>query len=90
MIIRIFGSNKCKHCLRMMSTLKNANVTFTYVDAMAPENQNECDKHAVQALPHLQIMTKSGMMLVEHMGELEDDFLLRLVTVADTICADEE
>ena len=66
--IRIFGSQDCKNCKKLLDGLNKHGVSYAFVDAMAEETQDFCDRHGVNVLPHVQIVDASGSVLFEQVG----------------------
>jgi glutaredoxin-related protein len=50
--VLIFGSEKCPQCLLQKVSFDKIGVPFEFVDAMAADNQQLCDRMDVDDLPH--------------------------------------
>jgi arsenate reductase-like glutaredoxin family protein len=56
MRVRLFGSNTCERCELIRNGLTLMGYKFEFVDAMSPDNDEICDLHNVDMLPHIQII----------------------------------
>jgi thioredoxin-related protein len=67
--VRLFGSNTCDLCSRTKSELDSMSIDYEFVDAILDENQDLCDLHSVEKLPHIQLyFYDTGKILKEHRG----------------------
>lgn len=66
-IIRIFGSEECDHCMRVKKEFFDMGIDAMFIDANADVNQELCDNHNVEKLPHIQAMS-GGKVIVEKSG----------------------
>lgn len=78
--IRIIGSPDCERCQALVKMYKFQNIDFDYMDANTKENEDFCDKHNVETLPHIQAYyISSGEVLVNGTGFLTPaDILFRV------------
>ncbi len=67
-MIRIFGSKTCAKCQALVNGLKLLRLPHQYVDAMADDMQDFCDRHNVAHLPHVQVVTDEGSVAWEKAG----------------------
>ena len=78
-MIRVFGSNTCGKCHAIVNGLRLLQKPFEYIDAMAEDTQDFCDKHNIGPLPHIQIYDEQGNVLWEK---------AQIVTLTDIVQAD--
>lgn len=69
-MIRIFGSGTCNKCKALITAVSMLKIPHEYVDAMANETQQFCDQHAVDALPHIQILDEDGNVVWNKAGSV--------------------
>lgn len=78
--IRVFGNEKCHMCQRMKKDIHNISLTYEYIDAMADANQDFCDKHSVEKLPHIQAYdSETEKIIVEHRGYIGISDFINLI-----------
>ena len=79
--IRIFGSYECHDCLKVLAIIKKSKSNFEYIDAFEDNEkiQNFCDKHNVDELPHIQFIDEKENILIEHIGEIDADKILKYI-----------
>lgn len=80
MKIRLFGVENCKRCCLMKQLMHRAETPWVYVDANADDTQELCDKYGIDDLPHIQILSDNGDVLMEHIGYLDPYRLKRVVS----------
>ena len=68
--IRIFGAENCVHCKRLIEDFARIGVPCKFIDANAEENQQLCDKHNVDSLPHAQCLSAKDEVLFQHIGPI--------------------
>ena len=79
MKIIFYGAVDCKKCEALKRDLKALGVRFEFVDANAPETQDQCDHHNVDQLPHVvQINPDTGDTLGEWIGTATQNLLQQL------------
>ena len=67
--IRVFGSGTCDLCIRTKSELDSMSIEYEFIDAILDENQDLCDLHSVEKLPHIQVyFADTGKIIKEHRG----------------------
>lgn len=66
--IRVFGSDSCPQCEKLIKELNKYNVNHIFVDANAVDTQKLCDSHNVNKLPHIQILSDDGTVIKEGTG----------------------
>jgi glutaredoxin-related protein len=81
MRIRLFGSNNCPECLKTISLIQHFNIPFEYIDGMSniPEVEKFCDDNKVDHLPHLQFLSDSGNIIIEHIGLITSDQMFKYI-----------
>ena len=82
MKIRIFGSDTCKNCKRVLEVLDNKGISYAFVDALSEDTQDFCDKHHVNALPHVQVVDKNDRIVFEHIGLATDARIKKIIEAA--------
>lgn len=84
--IRIFGSHGCPECDKLIKAMRMHNLDYEFLDAMADDLQDFCDKHNVDDLPHIQVylvgaddvlFEKTGyvspIVLLQYIGDAQDE-----------------
>lgn len=67
--IRIFGSGTCDLCNRSKTELDSMSMEYEFIDALLDKNQDLCDLHSVEKLPHIQLyFADTGKIIREHRG----------------------
>tara|TARA_Y100000310_G_scaffold57488_2_gene52728 strand:+ start:53447 stop:53737 length:291 start_codon:yes stop_codon:yes gene_type:complete len=66
--IRVFGSDKCKHCAKIIEFMNTIGWEHEYIDALADESQEICDKYDIDKLPHIQFLNEDGSIHSECVG----------------------
>lgn len=56
MRIRVFGSNDCEVCKRLLTAMHAVGVSYFYVDAEDDKNDAICEAYGIEELPHIQIL----------------------------------
>jgi len=77
--IRLFASLDCRSCLKLMTLLNRAKISFKYIDAFKDETQKLCDDNNVNDLPHMQILDEKNEVIAEHVGFLEAEQLVNYI-----------
>ena len=67
MLIRVFGSNDCEKCKELLRDLQLYKMNFVFVDANDDKNQELCDLHDVDELPHVQVIRNKNI-LAQYIG----------------------
>jgi glutaredoxin-related protein len=68
--VKLYGSDDCDRCMECKKHLKSLyadgrlGVDFQFIDAMADENQDECDENEVWDLPHVQVISAGKLLKV--------------------------
>ena len=70
MKIRVFGADNCKKCNKLIEELRKSNITYSFIDALADDTQDFCDQHKVNRLPHVQVIDKSGKIVLNESGTI--------------------
>jgi len=77
MRVLLFGTETCQKCMELLAniqyliqkkTIKNED--FVYIDAVVDENQDLCDTHNIDLLPHLKVYSDEGIITGEIVGEV--------------------
>tara|TARA_B100000614_G_scaffold262909_1_gene300878 strand:+ start:390985 stop:391392 length:408 start_codon:yes stop_codon:yes gene_type:complete len=67
--IRMFGSHDCDECTKFRKAFGIYSIPVDFIDAMADENQELCDRHGVDKLPHIQAFRSgSDDIIYERIG----------------------
>lgn len=90
MKIYFFGSPSCDNCLELLNDLAGYNFDFTdedefcLVDAFDDNNEELCDEHEVDQLPHVKILD-GDQVLFERVGMFDPDEMKQVVTRHNSI-----
>ncbi len=68
MKLRFFGSHDCDSCKALRAKFDAAQITYEFIDAFADDTQAFCDKHDVEALPHIQFLSDDGGVISHYAG----------------------
>lgn len=67
--IRIFGSKDCEKCASLLKAFQYHDISYEYIDADAPENEELCDNNKVDELPHIQALYSNNRKVFHnHIG----------------------
>ncbi len=69
LLVRVFGSYDCAKCLAVKKAVEEKSLPFVFVDANADETQDECDRHNVDKLPHVQLVDQDGQVIGSWIGD---------------------
>ncbi len=69
--LRLFGTDQCENCIKMMTELEKNNINFDYIDVAIDETQPLCDNYDVNDLPRIQIIDNSGELMFDYIGLLD-------------------
>tara|TARA_Y100000310_G_scaffold315105_1_gene365291 strand:- start:4731 stop:4988 length:258 start_codon:yes stop_codon:yes gene_type:complete len=64
MKIRVFGASDCSVCQKQTDIFDRNNISYSFVDALADDTQDFCDKHGVDELPHVQVIELVGGKII--------------------------
>jgi len=70
MEIRVFGADTCKKCNKLLVDLRENNIKYSFIDALADDTQDFCDKHNVNRLPHVQVLNENGTIVLNKSGTI--------------------
>jgi glutaredoxin len=73
--IRIFSASWCQDCLNVLSLIKKYSISFEYIDIDDEECevQDFCDENKVDKIPHIQFLSETGSVIIEHVGAISPD-----------------
>jgi hypothetical protein len=86
MDIYFFGSPHCEKCMTLLFDIKEAGVEieendkFFLIDALDDEEEEICDEHNVDDLPHVKVISKKGKVLFEKIGMFDPQELKNVVS----------
>jgi arsenate reductase-like glutaredoxin family protein len=68
--IRVFGSDTCDDCKKVLKYLETINWDYEYINAFDKDlhTQKICDMHNVDELPHIQFRDNKGNVTKEFIG----------------------
>jgi len=66
--IRVFGSSDCQTCQNLAESYEHNKISYVFVDALADDTQDLCDRHGVDELPHVQIIALNGKVVFNKSG----------------------
>ena len=75
----MFGSQNCDICQKLTDNLDRNNISYVFVDALADGTQDFCDRHNVDALPHVQVIDANGKMLLNKSGYILPATIKKLI-----------
>ena len=69
-----FASDECKKCKAVLEAIRRSGVSklvkFEYVDAFDDENDDICDLHGVDDLPHIKVFNGNSLIF-ESVGQCD-------------------
>lgn len=78
--IRIFGAQECSYCKKLCDEMSNVGVPYDFVDANDSINNDLCDKHNVDKLPHIQCYSEPNQDIIfENAGPISAQVFMNKV-----------
>jgi hypothetical protein len=86
-VLYFFGSDKCEKCKQLLidihslGILDSPKMELKFIDAFAEENQDFCDEHEVDELPHVQIYDSHNNLIFEKIGMFDPKNILEEIVL---------
>ena len=79
-----FGDKDCLQCKRLLSKIEKYRIKeitrFNYIEAFSEKNQDICDKHNVDEIPHVKLFAPDGELLNDQFGTVNIIELLNKIS----------
>ncbi len=67
MILLFFGTDECRNCNKLLREIKSAKINekvskFLYIDALDDNQEEFCDTHNVDELPHIKVYDGNSLI----------------------------
>ena len=85
MKLYFFGSEDCETCQVMLAILDKTGIVesrdfdFVFVDAYSEDQQDFCDEHEIDEIPHIKLVGDNNDILFERIGIFHPNLIKELI-----------